>query len=77
MTLYDIQKLADLHYECYDAALTLRLHKERLALVTPKEIQVQIEKYVSAQREIIKIINKYGTDGFVELGEINKGLVAA
>lgn len=60
MTLFDMQTLADLHYECYDAMLTLRLHREGLAKITRDMYEKEVERYVAAQRRIVAITNKYG-----------------
>jgi hypothetical protein len=77
MTLYDMQRLADLHYECYNVALGLSLIQKGWP-TTRELIEREKERYENAQREIVKITNKYGSEGFGELeGITNTGLVAA
>ena len=67
MNTQDLQKLADLHFEAYDAMINLKLYREWKG-VPKKMIEEKIDKYISAQREITKIINKYGTELFSEPG---------
>jgi hypothetical protein len=76
MTTTDLQKLADLHFECYQAALGLKLFSEANVLTEKRRLELK-DQYLSAHREVIKITNEHGAEGFGNLETITRSEIAA